>query len=52
LEFGTELYTVSKMLGHRSIKTTQIYAKVKDKKKAEAANRIKLDMQWLQEAID
>jgi len=46
LEFGTELYTVSKMLGHRSIKTTQIYAKVKDKKKVEAAGRIKLDMQW------
>jgi integrase len=46
LEFGTELYTVSKMLGHRSIKTTQIYAKVKDKKKAEAAGRIRLDMQW------
>ncbi len=46
LEFGTELYTVSKMLGHRSIKTTQIYAKVKDKKKVEAAGRIKLDMEW------
>jgi integrase len=46
LEFGTELYTVSKLLGHRSIKTTQIYAKVKDKLKVEAASRIKLDMQW------
>lgn len=46
LEFGTELYTVSKLLGHRSIKTTQIYAKVKDKKKIEAAGRIKLDMKW------
>jgi integrase len=52
LEFGTELYTVSKMLGHRSIKTTQIYAKVKDKKKFEAANKIKLDMRWHQEAMD
>ena len=49
LEFGTEIYTVSKMLGHRSIKTTQIYAKVKDKKKFEAANKIKLDMNWMSE---
>jgi len=49
LEFGTELYTVSKLLGHRSIKTTQIYAKVKDKLKAEAAGRIKLDMHWHRE---
>lgn len=42
LELGTEIYTVSKMLGHRSLKTTQIYAKVKDKMKVEAAGRIKL----------
>ena len=42
LEMGTDLYTVSKMLGHKSIKTTQIYAKVVDKKKVEAAGRIKL----------
>jgi integrase len=42
LELGTELLTVSKMLGHRSIKTTVIYTKVKDKMKIEAANRIQL----------
>lgn len=42
LELGTELFTVSKMLGHRSIKTTLIYTKVKDKQKIEAASRIKL----------
>ena len=42
LELGTELLTVSKMLGHRSFKTTLVYTKVKDKKKVEAANRIKL----------
>lgn len=31
------------MLGHTNIKTTQIYAKVVDKKKDAAANAIKLD---------
>lgn len=44
LELGTDLFTISKMLGHKSIKTTQIYTKVKDKMKAEAANRIKLNL--------
>jgi len=44
LELGTELLTVSKMLGHKSIKTTLIYTKVKDKMKIEAAGRIKLDL--------
>ena len=37
LDLGADLYTVSKMLGHREIRTTQIYAKVMDKKKQEAA---------------
>jgi len=41
LTMGTDIYTVSKLLGHRVLKTTQIYAKVIDKKKKEAANRIK-----------
>ena len=39
---GTDLYTVSKMLGHRDIKTTQIYAKIIDEKKRTAANKITL----------
>lgn len=39
---GTDLYTVSKMLGHREIKTTQVYAKIIDKLKQEATNKIKL----------
>lgn len=42
---GTDLYTVSKMLGHTNIRTTQIYAKVVDSKKEEAAQAIKLNIQ-------
>ena len=44
LSAGTDIYTVSKLLGHRELKTTQIYAKVIDQQKKEAANRIKLDL--------
>lgn len=43
LSAGTDLYTVSKMLGHREIKTTQIYAKIVDLTKRKAADQIKLD---------
>ena len=41
---GTDIYTVSKMLGHKDLKTTQIYAKIVDDTKRKAANKIKLDM--------
>ncbi len=41
---GTDIYTVSKMLGHRELKTTQIYAKIVDDTKRKAADKIKLDM--------
>ncbi len=44
LTFGTDIYTVSKLLGHKDVKTTQIYGKIIDKRKAEAANKIKLDL--------
>lgn len=40
LTLGTDLYTVSKLLGHREIKTTQIYAKIVDAKKQEAVDNI------------
>jgi integrase len=43
LSKGTDIYTVSKMLGHRDLKTTQIYAKIIDQTKREAANKIQLD---------
>ena len=43
LSSGTDIYTVSKMLGHTNVKTTQIYAKVVDEKKNKAAQAIKLD---------
>lgn len=42
---GTDLYIISKMMGHTDIRTTQIYAKVVDSKKEEAAQAIKLDLQ-------
>jgi integrase len=41
---GTDIYTVSKMLGHKDLKTTQIYAKIVDESKRRAADKIKLDM--------
>jgi len=43
LQAGTDIYTVSKMLGHKELKTTQIYAKIVDETKRKAANKIKLN---------
>lgn len=40
LDLGNDLYTVSKLLGHREIATTQIYAKVLDKNKQKAVSSI------------
>lgn len=40
LDLGTDIYTVSKLLGHRELNTTQIYAKVLDKNKQAAVAKI------------
>lgn len=40
LTLGADLYTVSKLLGHANVKTTQIYAKIVDSKKVEAVNLV------------
>jgi integrase len=41
MERGAELYNVSKMLGHRSVRATQIYARITDKAKRRTANLLK-----------
>lgn len=40
LSYGADIYTVSKLLGHTSVKTTQIYAKVIDENKRKAVDLI------------
>ena len=35
-----DIYTVSKLLGHKRLETTQVYAKVINKKKIEAVNKL------------
>ena len=40
LTLGADLYTVSKILGHKSIRMTEIYAKIVDKKKIETMNLV------------
>ena len=40
LSYGSDLYTVSKLLGHRDLKSTQIYARVVDEMKQKAISRL------------
>jgi site-specific recombinase XerD len=35
---GGDLFTVSKLLGHKDISTTQVYAKIVDQKKNDTVN--------------
>lgn len=49
LSNGTDIYTVSKMMGHTNVRTTQLYTKVVDEKKVKAADAIKIDPSALDE---
>jgi site-specific recombinase XerD len=41
---GSEIYTDSKMLTHKNVATTQIYADLIDEKKRQAAEMINLNI--------
>ena len=40
LSLDVDIFTVSKLLGHRDLKTTMVYAKVVDQKKQQAVDRL------------
>lgn len=40
ITFGTDIYTLKEMLGHKNVQTTQVYARIIDEKKKAAANVI------------
>src|SRR5690606_14635542 len=44
LEAGADIYLISKMLGHRNVTTTEIYAKIVDERKDSTVNNIILNL--------
>ena len=44
ISLGTDIYTVSKMLTHKNVSTTQIYADLVNSKKRETANITQIDI--------
>ena len=44
LTLGVDIYTTSKLLGHRELSTTQIYAKIIDEKKRDAVLKIPVEI--------
>jgi integrase len=44
LSAGSDIYVISKMLGHKNVKTTQGYTKVVDQLKRDTTDKIKLDL--------
>lgn len=44
LDGGTDIYTLSKLLGHKSVRTTLLYSKILDKNKLAASKVIKLGL--------
>lgn len=44
LQHGTDIYTVSKLLGHQDLASTQVYAKIVNEQKRAAVNRLTLDI--------
>ena len=42
IALGTDIFTVSKMLTHKNVSTTQIYAELVNEKKRDSANKISL----------
>jgi integrase len=43
IDFGTDIYTLQGNMGHKNARQTMTYGKISDKRKREAADRIRLD---------
>jgi integrase len=44
LTSGTDIYTVSKLLGHKDVKTTEVYVRIVDELTKKASEKIKLEL--------